>query len=125
LARYSATLAVVDNALMWPLSAMLGATGFITHLGTVWPEYVISLGGLLKAGKYSEAMDSMREKKWPWMQFRLAMEKYTGGESPPVRAALELCGRPGGPYRPPSRDLGGEQRRELSALLKRIGVAGA
>ncbi len=121
-ARYAGSVAVVDNAMQWPVSAMLGASGFITHLGTVWPEYVGSVHSLLKAGCYKEALESVREKKWPWARFRIKMAGYTGGEAPPVRAALEWCGRPGGPSRPPCRDLGGAERRELSALLQGIGV---
>jgi 4-hydroxy-tetrahydrodipicolinate synthase len=122
IARYAATVAVVDNALMWPLAAMLGSTGFITHLGTVWPEFVVKVHGMLKAGEYKQASEAVREAKWPWTRMRIRMAEYTGGEAAPVRAALELCGRPGGPSRPPSRALGETGRAELKTLLKRIGA---
>jgi len=39
-----------------------------------------------------------------------------------VKAALELCGRPGGPSRLPSRALTVAERTELRELLLRIGV---
>jgi dihydrodipicolinate synthase/N-acetylneuraminate lyase len=122
IARYAKTVAVVDNALQWVVSAMLGATGFITHLGTVWPEFVVKVHGLLAAGKYPEAMEAVREKKWPWYQLRVRMANYTGGEAPPVRTALELCGRPGGPSRPPSRALGAAEIEDLRNVLRQIGA---
>ena len=50
------------------------------------------------------------------------MGKRTGAESPVVKAALELCGRPGGPSRLPNRSLDSEEREELRQLLARIGV---
>ena len=44
------------------------------------------------------------------------------GDSPVVKAALELCGRPGGPSRLPTRELTSEEKAELREILERIGV---
>ncbi len=52
------------------------------------------------------------------------MWKRTGSESPVVKAALELCGRPGGPGRLPTRPLSDDERAALRALLARLGVPG-
>jgi len=41
-----------------------------------------------------------------------------------VKAALELCGRPGGPSRLPIRAVNDAERRELRAALARMGVPG-
>jgi 4-hydroxy-tetrahydrodipicolinate synthase len=124
-ARYAPKVAVVDNALMWPVTYSLGGTGFVTHLGTVWPECVLEIHGMLKSGKYQEATEAMQARKWPWADFRGKMSKRTGAEAPPVKCALELRGRPGGPVRPPSRDLNPQEREELRTLLTRLGVPAA
>jgi dihydrodipicolinate synthase/N-acetylneuraminate lyase len=48
----------------------------------------------------------------------------TGAEGPGVKAALELCGRPGGPSRLPIRAVNDAERRELRSALARMGVPG-
>jgi dihydrodipicolinate synthase/N-acetylneuraminate lyase len=35
--RYGEKIAIIDNAGVWLLTSMLGGSGFITHLATVWP----------------------------------------------------------------------------------------
>jgi dihydrodipicolinate synthase/N-acetylneuraminate lyase len=59
---------------------------------------------------------------WPWGEFRSKMAQRTSGESPPVKAALDLLGRYGGPSRLPSRTLTAEERAELRELLLAWGV---
>ncbi len=121
-ARYADRLAVVDNAGMWVMTHLLGGTGFITHLATIWPEHDLSVWQLLEAGDYAAAQQKIMAVNWPWGEFRGKMAARTSGESPPVKAALELVGRRGGPSRLPSRSLNAEERAELRALLLRIGV---
>ena len=120
--RYAKRIALVDNNLTWPLTFLFGGTTFVTLLGTVWPQFATQLYGLFKAGKYRAAAESMEITKFPWMRFKRKVGARTGGESPAVRAALEICGRPGGPSRPPSRDLNQEERSELRDILQRIGA---
>ena len=76
----------------------------------------------LEAGEYVVAQRLQTDAKWPWSDFRAKMWGRTAAESPVVKAALELCGRPGGPNRLPARSLNAEERAELRDLLKRIGV---
>ncbi len=121
-ARYADKLAVVDNGGMWVMNHMLGGTGFITHLATIWPEHDISVWNLLEAGKYKEAQEKIMNVNWPWQAFRGKMAERTSGESPPVKAALELVGRHGGASRLPARALNAEERAELRELLISIGV---
>ena len=122
LARFSKELAFVDNMHMWPQSFLLGATSFITHFASIWPEHELKVYGLLKSGQYQKAMDEMLTVYWPWIGFQGKMGGRTSGEAPPVRAAMEIVGRPGGPSRPPSRDLTAEERAELREILTKVGA---
>jgi len=120
--KYCRRLSVIDNALMCVLTHLLGGHGFITHFATVWPEHELRIWGLCHSGRYKEAMDVHTADNYPWVAFRGKIGGRTSGESPPVKAALELTGRPGGPSRPPSRDLTREERAELRQLLRAAGV---
>jgi 4-hydroxy-tetrahydrodipicolinate synthase len=121
-ARYADRLAVVDNAGMPVMNHMLGGTGFITHLATIWPEHDLAVWKLLEAGDYALAQQKIMAVNWPWEAFRGKMAARTSGESPPVKAALELVGRRGGPSRLPSRPLDAAEKVELRELLVQIGV---
>jgi 4-hydroxy-tetrahydrodipicolinate synthase len=122
--RFAPSMAVVDNQGMAVMTHMLGGTGVITHLATVWPDHDLAVWTLLEAGDYAAAQKRITAVNWPWYDFRCKMGARTGGESPTVKAALELCGRPGGPSRLPSRALTDDERAELRDLLLRIGVPG-
>jgi len=121
-ARFADRMAVVCNQGMPMLNRMLGGTGYITHLATVWPEHDVALWKRLEARDYDGAVAMHKAVNWPWYDFRCTMGGRTGGESPTIKAALELCGRPGGPSRLPSRALNDGERAELRDLLRRIGV---
>ncbi|MCA9987533.1 MAG: dihydrodipicolinate synthase family protein [Anaerolineales bacterium] len=123
-ARYADRLAVVDNAGLWVMNHMLGGTGFITHLATIWPEHDLEIWHLLQAGEYRAAQQKQMAANWVWQEFRGKMARRTSGESPPVKAALDLLGRYGGPSRLPGRTLNAEERAELKQLLQNIGVPG-
>ena len=121
-ARYAHRLAVVDNAGVWVMNHLLGGTGFITHLATIWPEHDLAVWKLLEARDYAAAQQKIMAVNWPWDEFRGKMAARTSGESPPVKAALELTGRRGGPSRLPSRSLHSAERAELRELLLRLGA---
>lgn len=120
--RFADSMAVVDNQGLWVMAHLLGATGVITHLATVWPEHDVKVWRLLEAGGYAAAQEQITGVNWPWYDFRCKMAGRTGGESPTVKAALGLCGRPGGPSRLPSRALTDGERAELCEILIRIGA---
>ena len=122
--QFSDRLAVVDNQGLHVMTHLLGGTGYITHLATIWPEHDTEVWRLLEAGEYASAQRKISEANWPWSEFRGKMWKRTGSESPVVKASLEICGRPGGPSRLPTRSLNKEERTELERLLKNIGVPG-
>lgn len=121
-AQFAARMAVVCNQGMPVMNHLLGGTGYITHLATVWPEHDVAVWQLLEAGDYKAAQETITAVNWPWYAFRGKMSRRTGGESPTVKAALEICGRPGGPSRLPSRALSAAERAELRELLRSIGV---
>jgi 4-hydroxy-tetrahydrodipicolinate synthase len=122
LARYADRLAVVDNGGVAVMNHMLGGVGYITHLATIWPEGELAIWRELETGAYRAAQDRIMAAAWPWQDFRAKMARRTSGEAPPVRAGLDLVGRPGGPSRLPSRSLDAGERDELRALLQQIGV---
>jgi dihydrodipicolinate synthase/N-acetylneuraminate lyase len=123
-ARFADKLAVVDNQGMAVMNHLLGGTGFITHLCAIWPEHDLAVWDLLEQGDYAAAQRKITTAHWPWLDFRRKMWHRTGSESPVVKAALDLCGRPGGPSRLPTRSLNDEERSELRELLASIGVPG-
>jgi len=123
-AQLSDRMAVVDNQGLHVMTALLGGTGYITHLATVWPEHDLEVWKLLEHGEYESAQKRITAANWPWGEFRGKMWARTGSESPVIKAALEICGRPGGPTRLPARSLNDSERAELRGLLQRIGVPG-
>ena len=120
--RYAGRVAVVDNAFMCVMTQLLGGHGFITHLATVWPEHELKIWDLAQTGRHQEAMDLHSTDNYAWVAMRGKMGGRTSGESPIVKAAQELTGRPGGPSRQPSRSLTSEERDELRRILRAIGV---
>jgi 4-hydroxy-tetrahydrodipicolinate synthase len=120
--KYCGRVAVIDNALMCVLTHLLGGHGFITHLATVWPEHELRIWQLCQSARYKEAMEMNASHNFVWEAFRGKIAARTSGESPPVKAALEITGRPGGPSRPPSRDLTQDERAELRSLLRSVGM---
>jgi len=121
-ARYADRIAIVDNENTWPSTALAGGTGFITHLASIMPQHAVELFKLAQSGKYKETLDSMRAVDWLWEDVRDLIESRTAGEAPTVKASLELCGRPGGPSRPPSREATSEERASLREVLVKIGA---
>ena len=106
------------------MNHLLGGTGYITHLATLWPEHDLEVWSLLQNADYAAAQTKIAEVNWPWQDFRGKMWERTAAESPVVKAGLELLGRPGGPCRGPTRELTVEERDELRQLLLSIGVPG-
>lgn len=124
IARFAERMPVIDNAGLPIVNRLLGGTGYITHLATIWPEHDLKVWEALESSDYATAQSLLQKANWPWYDFRIKMGTRTSGESPVVKAALDLCGRPGGPSRLPSRELNSEEREELRKLLLSIGVPG-
>ena len=121
-ARFSDQLAVIDNQGLHVMNHLLGGTGYVTHLATVWPEHDLQVCQLMQQGDYPAAQQLLRQANWPWFDFRVKMAARTGAESPVIKTALELCGRPGGPSRGPHRALNDDERGELRQILTTMGA---
>ena len=120
--RFRDRLAIIDNYGLQVMTRILGGTGYITHLCTVWPEHDLDVCRLMDDGDYEAAQEKLSTVNWPWYDFRVRMWHRIGAESPVINAALELCGRKGGPSRLPTRRLNDEERGELRELLRSMGV---
>lgn len=120
--RFAHRVAMVDNSGMAVSAHMRGATGFITHLANFWPESDWRLWELCEEGRHAEAHKHTVSVNEPWYGFRVKMGEVTGGEANVVKAALDLCGMKGGPVRPPTQDMKASHRKELKALLTKIGT---
>ncbi len=115
-------LVIIDNQSMAVQSHMMGGNGFVTHLSTIWPEQDLLVWDLLESRQYEAAQAAIERVNWPFAAFRSKIVQRTGGESNVLKAALELCGRQGGPSRPPMRVLTDEEREELRTVLTCIGL---
>lgn len=122
--RYFDRVSMIDNCKLCVWTHILGGHGFISHFASIWPEHELKVWELCGQGKHKEAEDMYARDNYPWVAFRGKMGGQTGGESPTVKAGMELTGRYGGPCRPPSRCLNTEERNELKGILKNIGVPG-
>jgi len=115
--------AMVNNGAGLPQAALLGASGFVTHLANVWPEHEVALWARFAAGEYAEATATFLRVNWPWRSLRVwAHTDIAGGESLLVKPAAEMTGFHGGPNRPPMVDLNGMQRAQVRAVLEQIGA---
>lgn len=123
--RFAGDMAVVDNQGMYVANHLLGGVGFITHLCSIWPEHEVAVWKLLEAGDYRAAIKKVTEVTWVWNEHYGKLCGTTGAESPGVKAALEICGRHGGPSRPPIRAVNSAEREALRSALLAIGAPGA
>ncbi|MBI1917214.1 MAG: dihydrodipicolinate synthase family protein [Planctomycetes bacterium] len=121
-AHNAARMAVVDNQGLYVMNHLLGGAGFVTHLCTIWPEHELAIWKLLETGDYPAAQKKVTDVTWAWCDVYGRLVRATGAEGPAVKAALELCGRPGGPSRLPIRALSDAERRELRAVLVDLGT---
>ena len=121
----SDTFAIVDNNFGILISHPLGATGWITHLAGFWPEYTLSIQDALDAGDYKKVAELQRGFKREWLAWRRRVEAETGGEGAFIKAAMQICGLPAGPVRPPSQSISKELYEEGRRLLLKYRVPGA
>jgi dihydrodipicolinate synthase/N-acetylneuraminate lyase len=125
LAAIADRLVVIDNQAMHVWGHLLGARGFVTHVGNFWPEYAVELWRELERGDYPAATRRLASFKWAWGDFAGRVAATSGGEGPFIKAALDVVGLHGGPPRPPSARVGGALLDELRHLFHATGVPGA
>jgi len=122
---FSDKFAIVDNNFMVLVSHPLGATSWITHLASFWPEYTLSIQTALEAGDYKKVADIQRGFKSEWLGWRHKVEAVTAGEGAFIKAAMRICGIPAGPIRLPSQSISGALYEEGRQLLLKYHVPGA
>jgi 4-hydroxy-tetrahydrodipicolinate synthase len=117
-------LVFVDN-MGWQVGAhALGASAFVTHVGGFWPELWLEIYDALEASDYKNAYDLLHGFKHRWGLWAARVATETGGEGPFIKAALEMCGLPAGPPRPPSTRVSTELYKEGRQLMLEYGVPG-
>lgn len=119
---FSDYLSVIDNGGEHVWSHALGAAGFITHLSGFWPEYTSEIWDLLQRRRYDDVIDRLSDFKWKWNKWRRKVEKFTGGEGPYIKAAMEMVGLGAGPPRLPSVGVPQPLLKELEDLFQDSGV---
>jgi dihydrodipicolinate synthase/N-acetylneuraminate lyase len=113
---------VIDNQLQFVQSHMMGARGIDTHPVNYWPEWGVELWGLLEAGKYKEAEQSINKVVMPFYDLLEEISQFTGSEGNVDKLCLELVGVASGGVRPPVRDFRDKFRDKARKMLKDCGV---
>ena len=115
--------AIINNGPGTPQAALLGGSGFVTHLANVWPEHEVALWEKFASGDFAGGTADFVAVDWPWQTLRgWASSTIGGGESLLVKPAAELGGFHGGPSRPPMVNLDAAQRAHVREVLEQIGA---
>jgi dihydrodipicolinate synthase/N-acetylneuraminate lyase len=114
-------LAIIDNTGQRVHASMLGATGFITHVGNFWPQYPTRIWELIQARAYEE-LTAASEFETRWARWTERVNEFTEGEGPFVKAALDAVGLPSGEPFPPGLTVPAALREDLRALFDEYGV---
>jgi dihydrodipicolinate synthase/N-acetylneuraminate lyase len=122
LSMYAKRLAVIDNSVTFVWGHMLGAVGFITHIGNFWPEYPLSIWELLEARQYDQVIAKLEAFQWQWERWIWKVIAQTEGEGPFIKAAMDEVGLRGGPPRLPATPVSPELRAEFHRLCEEAGV---
>lgn len=115
-------VAMVDNMGHHVLSHLYGSRAFVTHLSNFWPQYPLKLWRQLEAHEYDNVHATLAAFKWKWSAWVGQAVKYTEGEGPFIKAAMEAVGLRAGPPRPPYTRLSAELIADLHTLLREAGV---
>lgn len=115
-------VAMVDNMGYHVLSHLYGARAFVTHISNFWPQYPYKLWRQLEAKEYDGVQATLAAFKWKWSAWVGEAVKYTEGEGPFIKAAMEAVGLKTGPPRPPYTRLSAELLADLRTLLRDCGA---
>lgn len=96
-------------------SVSMGGVGSMSISGGVAPRLMQKLYDLAAAGKFFEAAPLQDKASHLWQLFK---PEYPS----PIKAAMEMMGRPVGPVRGPMRNLTADQKPALRQALESIGV---
>jgi 4-hydroxy-tetrahydrodipicolinate synthase len=96
-------------------SVSMGGVGSMSIAGGVVPRLMQKLYELCAAGRYADALPLQDKASHLWQLFK---PEYPA----PIKAAMEMMGRPVGPVRGPMRPLTAAQNAVLRQELESIGV---
>jgi 4-hydroxy-tetrahydrodipicolinate synthase len=120
---YGDKLAIMDNQNLHVWGYMHGAVGFLSHVGTFWPEHELLIWKLLQEKKYQEANSELLKLNYPFYDLIYEVAKSTGiVDTNLTKAAVEMVGLPAGPVRPPARNITESEKKTLRALFKKAEV---
>lgn len=97
----------------------LGVKGFTSGLVNFMPATTRRILGCLTGGRLPQAARLVELDTLPIFQLRQKRRGYT---SVVIKEAMELCGLPAGPARPPLAPLLPEDREELRSILERLRI---
>jgi 4-hydroxy-tetrahydrodipicolinate synthase len=96
-------------------SVSMGGVGSMSIAGGVAPRLMQQLYELCAAGRYADALPLQDKASHYWQIFK---PEYPS----PIKAAMEMMGRPVGPVRGPMRNLTDVQKKTLRAELETLGA---
>jgi 5-dehydro-4-deoxyglucarate dehydratase len=96
-----------------------GAEGFTSSIANFMPRVSLELYEAANSGDYARARAIFEDKV---QEFYALRAKKRGYEVSSVKAAMELCGYPAGPVRPPLVELTDDERRGVARLIERLGL---
>jgi 5-dehydro-4-deoxyglucarate dehydratase len=96
-----------------------GAAGFTSSVANFMPQVALDLYESASHGDFARTRTIFEQQVQDFYSLRA---KKRGYEVASVKAAMELCGLPAGPVRPPLVELEPEERQTVSHLLQRLGL---
>jgi dihydrodipicolinate synthase/N-acetylneuraminate lyase len=94
---------------------VMGAIGSMSAIGGVAPRLVRELYQTCAQGRYDQARKLQDQASHIWQIFKV---EYPA----PIKAAMEIMGRPVGPTRLPIRPFNQEQKKRLREELEKLGI---
>ncbi|MFO1039569.1 MAG: dihydrodipicolinate synthase family protein [Geminicoccaceae bacterium] len=118
-------LTIIDNHLMFAMSAMLGTRAFEVHLANYWPQWGRDLVDRVDAGKWQQVQRMLVDEAMPFYKLWVEMEKtYTSGDGYLDKLCMELIGLDSSRCRPPTRDVRKDWRERCRQMMLATGVPG-
>lgn len=97
-----------------------GAEGFTSSVANFIPQVSIELFETARRGDFAACRRVFEEKVADFYAIRA---RRRGFEVSSVKYAMELCGLPAGPVRPPLTELGFEERSIVERMVERLNLA--
>ena len=121
---YSDRFMIIDNALRWVSTHILGARSIEAFEANYWPEWALGIWNAMEAGRYVDVQREMVRVSVPLHQLWNEIERYTSGNGYPVKLCLEVLGMGSSRDRPPTRDVRGLYLEKARQMLIKVGHPG-